>query len=227
MATSRSHWPVRAAIGVTVALLLTLTSTALAFASSGAKGPLLRISKDPFTNSTSQHKTQVEPDTFSFGSTIVSDFQSGRFFDGGSSDNGWATSTDNGKTWHNGFLPGTTVFATPPGKYDRISDPSVAFDAKHNTWITSGLALIGTSGAAVLVNQSTDGGLTWQNAVAVATTNGFYDKDWIVCDDTASSKFYGNCYVEWDDADAGDSVLMSTSSDGGNTWSAPSHPANA
>src|SRR6185312_9376023 len=108
MATSRSHWPVRAAIGVTVALLLILATTALAFASSGAKGPLLRLSKDPFTNSSSQHKTQVEPDTFTFGSTIISVFQSGRFFDGGSSDIGWATSTDNGKTWTHGFLPGTT-----------------------------------------------------------------------------------------------------------------------
>jgi hypothetical protein len=222
--SSRSGWSKRATLAFTVALLLVLSTTALA---SAKKGGLLKLSSDPFTNKTSQHKTQVEPDTYSFGSTIVSDFQSGRFFDGGSSDNGWATSTDNGKTWHNGFLPGTTVYSNPPGKYDRISDPSVSYDAKHNTWITSGLAIIGTSGAAVLVNQSTDGGLTWQNAVTVATTNGFYDKDWIVCDDTSSSKFYGNCYVEWDDADNGDSVLMSTSSDGGNTWSAPSHPANA
>src|SRR5690242_12029019 len=89
MAISRPRWRVRA-IAVTVALLLTFTTTALAFASSGAKGPLLRLSTDPFTNGTSQHKTQVEPDTFSFGSTIVSVFQSGRFFDGGSSDIGWA-----------------------------------------------------------------------------------------------------------------------------------------
>ena len=224
---SSRKWHTRAALAFVVALLLLCSTTALAFASTGAKKTLVRVSSDPFTNSSSQHKTQVEPDTYSNGSTIVSAFQSGRFFDGGSSDNGWATSTDNGKTWHNGFLPGTTVYATPPGKYDRISDPAVSYDAKHNTWVISGLAIIGTSGAAVLVNQSTDGGLTWQNAVTVATTNGFYDKDWIDCDDTASSPFYGNCYVEWDDANAGDSVLMSTSSDGGNTWSAPSHPANA
>ena len=97
-AISRSGWRARAAIAVTVALMLTFTTTALAFASSGAKGPLLKISTDPFTNSTSQHKTQVEPDTFSNGSTIVSAFQSGRFFDGGSSDIGWATSTNNGAT---------------------------------------------------------------------------------------------------------------------------------
>ncbi len=135
MATSRSRWHVRV-LAVIVALLLTLTTTALAFASSGAKSSLLRLSTDPFTNGTSQHKTQVEPDTFTFGSTIVSVFQSGRFFDGGSSDIGWATSTDNGKTWKNGFLPGTTPYSTPPGPYARVSDPSVAFDARHNVWLT-------------------------------------------------------------------------------------------
>jgi len=135
MATSRSRWHVRV-LAVIVALLLTLTTTALAFASSGAKSSLLRLSTDPFTNGTSQHKTQVEPDTFTFGSTIVSAFQSGRFFDGGSSDIGWATSTDNGATWKNGFLPGTTPYSTPPGPYARVSDPSVAFDARHNVWLT-------------------------------------------------------------------------------------------
>jgi len=223
--TSRRRWRRQAVLALTVALLLLLSTAALASAKKNSG--LLKLSSDPFTNQSSQHKTQVEPDTYSNGSTIISVFQSGRFFDGGSSDNGWATSTDNGATWHNGFFPGTTVYANPPGKYDRISDPSVTYDARHNTWLASGLALIGTQGAAVLVNQSTDGGLTWQNAVTVATTNGFYDKDWIVCDDTTSSKFYGNCYVEWDDAANGDSVLMSTSSDGGTTWGAPSHPANA
>src|SRR5689334_6041354 len=33
---------------------------------------LTRISSDPYTNPTSNHKTQVEPDTFAFGTTVVS-----------------------------------------------------------------------------------------------------------------------------------------------------------
>jgi len=227
MATSRSHWPVRAAIGVTVALLLTLTSTALAFASSGAKGPLLRISKDPFTNSSSQHKTQVEPDTFSFGSTIVSVFQSGRFFDGGSSDIGWATSTDNGATWKNGFLPGTTPYSTPAGPYARVSDPSVAFDAKHGVWITSFLGLTNGSAVDVDVSRSTDGGLTWSNPIPVNNTGVFNDKNWSACDDTASSKFYGNCYTEFDNVNQNDLEQMSTSTDGGSTWGATQTPSGS
>ena len=40
----------------------------------------LQISSDPYTNTTSQHKTEVEPDTFASGSTIVSTFQVGRIF---------------------------------------------------------------------------------------------------------------------------------------------------
>ena len=41
-----------------------------------------------------------------------------------------------------------------------------------------------------------------------------------MCDNTATSQLYGHCYVEWDIASNGDLVQMSTSNDGGNTWSA-------
>src|SRR5438105_2915885 len=70
-----------------------------------------RISSDPFTNTTSQHRTEVEPDTFANGSTVVAAFQVGRFFDGGSSDAGWARSGDGGRTWTSGFMPGMTTNA--------------------------------------------------------------------------------------------------------------------
>src|SRR5579864_7320547 len=69
---------------------------------SGANLPSMRISTDPFTNPTSQHATQVEPDTFAFGNTIVAAFQSGRFFQGGASDIIFATSTNGGATWTTG-----------------------------------------------------------------------------------------------------------------------------
>ncbi len=113
---------------------------------------LTMISSDPFTNGTSQHATQVEPDTFSFGNTIVSTFQSGRFTDGGSSDIGFATSTDGGATWTHGFLPGITPYVGSGGQggggnFDRVSDPSVAFDARHNVWLISSLPLLSTNGA--------------------------------------------------------------------------------
>ncbi|MCW2879631.1 MAG: hypothetical protein JWQ95_3731 [Sphaerisporangium sp.] len=189
---------------------------------------LTQVSTDPFTNSTGQHRTEVEPDTFQFGSTIVAAFQTGRFFDGGSSDIGWATSTNGGSTWTHGFLPGITKFQNG-GPYGRASDPVVAFDARHNVWMISSLGITDTSGvigAAVLTSRSTDGGLTWQNPVNTALAGGGnLDKNWIVCDNTATSPFYGNCYTEFDDNGAGNAVKIARSTGGGTSWSVVSTSA--
>jgi hypothetical protein len=215
---SRFRWRSRAFLALTFSLLLALSLSTLAFAAE----QVIQISSDPYHNPDSNHKTQVEPDTFAFGHTIVSAFQSGRFFDGGASNIGWATSTNGGETWTHGFLPGTTIFATPPGpsKYHRASDPSVAYDAKHNVWIISYLAFFsGTSVRTdVLVSRSTDGGLTWGLPVPVNTSGASNDKNWTVCDDTSSSPFYGHCYTEFDNFSNINQVQMSTSTDGGLTW---------
>jgi hypothetical protein len=200
---------------------------AIVVASASAAVPLTQISSDPYTNTTSQHATQVEPDTYSFASTIVAVMQSGRFFDGGSSNIGFATSTNNGATWTNGFLPATTVYATPPGPYARISDPSVAYDAMHNVWLANTLGLNASlTGVAVLVSRSTDGGLTFGNPITVAAVSGgsFFDKNWITCDNTSTSPFYGSCYVQYDDFGLGNLVRVAYSRDGGLTWTQGSVP---
>ena len=206
-----------AAFGITVALA----------ASALAAVPLITVGQDPYTNTSSYHQTQVEPDSYSYGSTIVFAYQGGgRFSDGGSDNVGWATSTDNGATWTFGELPSTTVYATPTGTWDRISDPSVSYDPQDNTWLITSLAIRGTSGKAVLASRSTDGGLTWQAPVAVSVggTSSFYDKSWVACDTTATSPFFGNCYVEWDDNGLGNALRMSRSTDGGLTWAMSAAP---
>ncbi len=224
---SRKMWRSCVALALTIAVLLALATSSLAFASGGVT--LKFLSSDPYTNTSSQHKTQVEPDTYSNGTTEVSAFQSGRFFDGGSSNIGWATTHTNGAKWQHGFLPGSTVYATPPGKYARASDPSVAYDAKHKAWIISYLGLSGGETAPVDVasSRSTDGGITWSNAITVNASGDFNDKNWSVCDNTASSPFYGHCYTEFDDASLGDLEHMSTSTDGGQTWGAAVTPAGS
>src|SRR6266487_2113630 len=121
----------RFALALTTTFVLAFASVLTAF----ANVTLTQLNTDPYTNATSQHKTEVEPDSFSFGSTIVSAVQVGRFNDGGASNIGWATSTNNGTTWHGGFLPNTTVYATPAGCFDRVSDPSVTYDSAHKQWM--------------------------------------------------------------------------------------------
>jgi hypothetical protein len=183
----------------------------------------VRISVDNLTNSDSVHKTEVEPDTFAWGNTIVSAFHVARrpgSIGWGSGDVGFATSTDGGVTWRHGDLPGLTV-NYKNGTYGAAADPSVAYDAKHGEWLISTLPLAGLGGGGqfigdVAVSRSKDG-LTWGNPIIIDKTH-LDDKNWTVCDNTTSSPHYGNCYTEWDQAYGSGDVLMSVSSDGGLTW---------
>ncbi len=190
---------------------------------SGSAGTVIAtpIGADPYTNADSQHATQVEPDSFAFGNTIVATIQTGRFVNGGGASNiAWSTSTDSGRHWVTGVLPNTTV--NQGGPWRRISDPSVAYDPEHGVWMISSLAF-GTasspsgSPSAILTSRSIDGGVTWQDPVQVSFGQ-VYDKNWITCDTWADSQFYGRCYTEWDDNGQGNRLLMSTSTDGGLTW---------
>jgi Neuraminidase (sialidase) len=189
-----------------IALVLLTGTTA------DANVTVTQVSHDIYTDTQAQHNTEVEPDTFVSGSTIVSAFQVGRVFGGGASNIGWATSTDGGATWTHGYLPGITT--NGGGSFGQASDASVAYDARHNVWLISSLGLSGSS-VSVLTSRSTDGGLTWSNPVTTAT--GSNDKNWIVCDDTAASPHYGNCYTEYDITSSGDSIRMRTSTNGGAT----------
>jgi len=210
------------AVSVALALVLALSSAVAVGAAS------VTISHDPFSqatckgSATTNHQTEVEPDTFSNGSTIVAAFQVGRIYDGGACAIGFATSTNNGASWTSGLLPGVTKYVGG-GPNDRATDASVAYDARHGAWLVSSLTLLeagGVHGNAVVTSRSTDGGLTW-SAPFTTATGGDLDKNWIVCDNTSTSPFYGHCYTQWDDHGAGNRLEMSTSTDGGMTWSAP------
>jgi hypothetical protein len=130
--------PAAAVVGLLLSLLLAAVVAAPADARPARR--LIHLSTDPYTNTFSAHQTEVEPDSFAAGSTIVSAFQVGRVFIGAAANIGWATSRNRGKTWRHGFLPATTIQASPAGPYARVSDPSVAYDARHHTWLISWLA---------------------------------------------------------------------------------------
>src|SRR5262249_20183148 len=59
--------------------------------------------------------------------------------------------------------------------------------------------------------------LTWSSPVTISLS-GSPDKDWIACDNTASSPYYGHCYAVWADLSLNDRLLASVSIDGGATW---------
>ena len=190
-----------------------------------AQGLTTRISVDNLTNTDSDHKTEVEPDMFAWGDTIVTTFHVARrpgSIGWGSGDVGFSTSTNGGKTWKYGNLPGLTVNYAG-GTFGAAADPSVAYDAKHATWMISTLPLVGLSSSSskigdVAVSLSPNG-LTWGNPIMIDST-GLDDKNWTVCDNTTTSPYYGNCYTEWDQAYGTGDVLMSVSSNGGTTWGA-------
>jgi len=200
------------------ALLTLMLAFAIALAvviPAHAQLPLVKLSTDTFHNSDSEHKSEVEPDTFAWGSTIVSAFQVARVPDGGGADVGFATSTDGGKTWSSGYLPGLTD-NYKGGSFTAASDASVAYDKKHGQWLISTLPLTNNNGEAVATSRSADG-IHWSKPVIV-DHSGSDDKNWITCDNTSTSPHYGNCYTEWDEPGLGDVIFMSTSSDGGATW---------
>jgi len=192
---------------------------------------LLQISSDAFTIAPAQHATEVEPHIVSNGTTMVATFQVGRIpqnagVGGGATDIGWATSADGAATWTHGSLPGLTK-GEGTGPYDAASDPVVAYDAKHSVWMIASLPLLSASQTpAVVVSRSSDG-VNWGNPVSVDPTSASSDKNWIVCDSWPNSPHYGNCYVEWDDPLNSDEIFMSTSSDGGLTWTAATPTASS
>jgi hypothetical protein len=219
--------PTRRARRQALVLALAALAGAVLAVSASANIPLQMIAVDPFTNPTSQHETIVEPDTYSFGQTIAAAAQWGRFYDGGASDIGVSVSTNDGTSWTAQQLPGMTVYSTPAGPWARVSDPSVAYDARHNVWMVSSLALdASVSGKAVILSRSTNGGATWNNPtnIAAAGAGQDFDKNWTACDNTPSSPYYGSCYTQWDDFGHGNALKVAYSRDGGLTWTSSKTP---
>jgi hypothetical protein len=187
------------------------------------------IARDRFSG-LAQHATIAEPDSFSWGNTVVASFQIGRFEDGAAVGTGWATSRDRGRTWRSGVLPALTKAARPAGPWDRATDPSVAYDAIHGTWLIASLALRPDDAAAIVVSRSSDG-LTWSAPVTVTQASFspalLLDKEWIVCDSGPLSPHRGSCYVTYSDFRT-NQLSFQASRDGGLTWEAPlGAPENA
>ena len=181
-----------------------------------------QLSRDQYRNPESQHATEVEPDSYAFGSTIVSVFQVGRIRDGAAANIGFGTSRDAGRTWRSGLLPSLTSNSTPVGEWLRASDPVIGFDALHGVWLAASLAVSPGRESAIVFNRSTDG-ITWGAPVVASRSIARdleLDKQWFACDNWTSSPFRGRCYLAYSDFRT-NRISIQTSADGGLTWSAP------
>ncbi len=143
---------------------------------------------------------------------------------------GFAASNDGGKTWTNGFLPGSS------GTTDTFGDPSVGVD-RHGVFYYANLAADSTGHGTIQVNSSTDGGLTWTEGAIVQQDNGS-DKEWLAVGPDPVNKNRDNVYVTWTSFQPAVCELrFGRSLDGGATWTAktifvptadpnPTHPQN-
>jgi len=171
-----------------------------------------RIALDTTTATSAQHRTIVEPSAAANGTTVVAVYQSGRYVDGGAEAIGWASSADGGTTWKRGTLVDAGI--------DRISDPVVAWDDAHGTWLAAALG-VGTE-TTIPVFASPDGTSWTQQTVARQEAPPprqeiGLDKDWLSCDNRPASPHRGTCYLAYSNLVTG--VLeVQASQDGGRTW---------
>jgi hypothetical protein len=168
-----------------------------------------RVGGDATSVAGAQHATVVEPDSFAFGSTVVATYQVGRFSGGGSGATGWASSTNGGRTWRSGTLPGV----------GHASDPSVAYDSVHGVWLVTTLG-ISAGPTSIDVSRSTDGSRWSRPLHALESSVQTFDKEWITCDNWLQSPRRGTCYIAYTNFRV-NRIALIASIDGGVTWSAP------
>ncbi|HZT43656.1 MAG TPA: IPT/TIG domain-containing protein [Chthonomonadaceae bacterium] len=190
-------------------------------------GKLARISgSDPFAGSTLDHPGQ-QNGTPSGNSTVepwvtidpsnplnmVATYQQDRWTgsDGGSRGLMEAWSDDGGLTWNPVVVPG--IGLTSGGFYERDSDAWNSFAPNGDLYHVSLAFNDTTSGNAVLVSKSTDGGQTWSSPITVAANGGFNDKESV----TADPFDYHYIYIVWD---VNNLPQFSRTTDAGATWSA-------
>lgn len=221
---------------VLVAVLAVGLTVQIAFsAEARPRTDLQLVSQDPFHTPGYEHRTEVEPDVVAHGGTVVATYQVGRAAEGGSVAIGVAKSNDDGRSWSDRILRGSS--AITGGRYERASDPSVSYGARRDGWLVGflGITLTGPyqipSRSAVLVARSGDGtSFSAPVVVAKAPHGVVFDKPWVACDSNRASLFFGRCYAIWDELGERrgpqDVVLASTSRDGGAHWSAPIRTAD-
>jgi len=124
---------------------------------------------------------------------------------------------DAGQTWND------TLLVVPP--HPRQSDPVLVVDDDGNYFACTLCLQWGSGPSGIYVQESTDGGISWGNPVAVVDSNPdfFEDKQWMTIDRTFGPT-NGNIYIPWARFDADltqNQVVLSYSHDGGTSYGGP------
>ena len=187
----------------------------------------IRVSRDilPGVTGSGQSETQTEP-MISINpqnpDSLIAGYQDNRFNDGGARALTYAFSQDAGRRWDEGLVPNLTLASG--GLMERASDPWVAFGTENRVYYASIAFNEIDPLNGVFINISTDGGRTFGNPVAVATsTQVFNDKETVAVDNGIDSPFRGNVYVGWDTVadDMTQIPVIARSTDGGLSFSSP------
>jgi hypothetical protein len=170
------------------------------------------------------------------GSTVVSLFQIGRFSGDAAAGMAFSVSTNGGQTWNATWLPGLTRAQSPSNPYDRVTYESIAWNQKYGEFLASVLPISNVAEPQYGETDTTlppvvlrsGNGFTWTAPQPVTNGAGEIrpEKNYIACDNNASSRYYGNCYVAWDDNDNNDAFHAATSTNGGVTWGPTLNSAN-
>ena len=145
-------------------------------------------------------------------------------------------STDNGKTWSGGYLPGFNTIGRVSG-----GDPSLDYGPRlcpNGTFsLSCGVAIYYASladpfpefgGEQATVSRSYDDGLNWANPVAATSTDNksnFDDHEWIAVDHISGSPHFGRVYLNWAvfcntcSGNGNVKLYVAHSDDEGRTWS--------
>jgi len=216
--------------------LLLAAATAFSLFGGGGGTTLAVAGADPLSIPGVEDSVAVGPALATNGSTMVSVFQIGRYSGDAAAGMAVSVSTNGGASWTGSWLPGLTKAQSPANPYDRVTYESVAWDQKYGEFLASTLPIVNVAEPQYgetdttlppVVNRSSNG-YSWTGPTPVSNGAGEIrpEKNYIACDNGTSSRYYGNCYVAWDDNDNNDAFHAAVSTDGGVTWGPTQGSAN-
>lgn len=183
----------------------------------------VQVSHDFFHSTTGEPETEAEP-MIALNprrpANLLAGYQEARYSNGGAEVLVYAFSFDYGAHWTEKLVPDLTVASG--GSIDRASDPWVAFGPHNDVYFASIAFNQTTPLSEVDVSASYNGGKSFNPPVAVISTSSvdeFNDKDAVVVDNTASSPWFGQVYVAWDQIKGNQvQMLVAHSNDQGRTF---------